>query len=137
MTIDNFEKSIEPKILERGFEYYEQDYVERVEQIETGEFHAEVQGSELYEVYVRFDGRELIESECDCPYDWGDECKHLVAVLYYIRDAEMLDETATSTIAQQIAERLSNITEQELKDFVSAYAKRNSAFREAFLDNFA
>jgi len=44
---------------------------------------SEVEGSEFepYRVRVKFDG-DLVESAvCDCPYDWGGWCKHIVAVL--------------------------------------------------------
>lgn len=29
---------------------------------------------------------EVTDWSCDCPYDWGDTCKHVAAVLFAIRE---------------------------------------------------
>jgi uncharacterized Zn finger protein len=44
---------------------------------------AEVEGSEYepYQVRVRLDAGGIVDADCTCPYDWGDYCKHIVAVL--------------------------------------------------------
>jgi uncharacterized Zn finger protein len=44
---------------------------------------AEVEGSqpEPYAVRVEFDEGGVIAALCDCPYDWGGWCKHIVATL--------------------------------------------------------
>ena len=44
---------------------------------------AEVEGShpEPYSVRVEFDEGGIIGAICDCPYDWGGWCKHIVATL--------------------------------------------------------
>ena len=31
-----------------------------------------------------------MEYDCDCPYDWGVVCKHVVAVLFYLQK-DLLD----------------------------------------------
>jgi hypothetical protein len=52
--------------------------------VEEGDsvYRGEVEGSELYEVYVELDeGGTIISSDCDCPYDYGPVCKHQAAVL--------------------------------------------------------
>lgn len=48
MNIKTFEQEIEQKILGRGFHYYEQDYINDLEQVEKGEFCATVSGSEVF-----------------------------------------------------------------------------------------
>ncbi len=41
-----------------------------------------------YQVVIELDGDELDSASCTCPYDWGDYCKHIVAVLLtLVRDA--------------------------------------------------
>ena len=83
MNLRNFEITVEPKIGDRGFSYYENDAVTEVEQVEKGEFTATVEGSEEYTVFIKLDEHQfVIDHSCDCPYDWGDVCKHEVAVLY-------------------------------------------------------
>ncbi|MDQ2694059.1 MAG: SWIM zinc finger family protein [Pseudomonadota bacterium] len=44
---------------------------------------ARVEGSGMapYRVRVAFDGSRIGDAECDCPYDWGGWCKHVVAAL--------------------------------------------------------
>ncbi len=50
-------------------------------------YEAEVEGTELYLVDVELDGdANIIDTQCDCPYDMGEYCKHQVAVLLALRD---------------------------------------------------
>lgn len=48
MNLKNFENYIEKKILARGYDYYENNYVTSVEETEENVFEAEVEGTELY-----------------------------------------------------------------------------------------
>ena len=66
MTLDNFEKYFEEKILQRARSY--SGAVLSLEEVKPGEWEAEVEGSENYIVTVLLDGTEIIDSECDCPY---------------------------------------------------------------------
>jgi uncharacterized Zn finger protein len=136
MNIHNFEQQIESKIIDRGFDYYEQDQVQEVEQVDNGEFFAEVQGSDLYQVYIRFDGDEILSQTCDCPYDYGTVCKHVVAVLYYIRDAEMLKDKPKITISDELRRICEKLPRKNLENIVIDFAKKDKNFREAFLDDF-
>jgi len=48
-------------------------------------------GSDDYKVLVEIgDHGDIINSECDCPYDFGPVCKHEVAVYFQLR--EMLNQ---------------------------------------------
>ena len=87
MNLNNFENSLEKKILARGYDYYENDYVTSVEETEDNVFEAEVEGTELYTVEVKLDDQaNIIDTQCDCPYDMGEYCKHQVAVFLALRD---------------------------------------------------
>jgi len=74
------EDEFEPRILYRGFEYFEQDRVRgmhRRKNIVT----AVVSGSQDYDVTLRFKDGELTGMECTCPYaSGGRHCKHMAAV---------------------------------------------------------
>jgi uncharacterized Zn finger protein len=67
---------------ERGQDYYHSgavfDVVRRGDQIV-----AQVEGSqyEPYTVSVDLAEEGIIDAECDCPYDWGGWCKHIIATL--------------------------------------------------------
>lgn len=87
MNLNNFESYIDKKILARGYDYYENDYVISVEETEDNVYEAEVKGTELYTVEVKLDDKaNIVDSQCDCPYDMGEYCKHQVAVFLALRD---------------------------------------------------
>lgn len=69
----------------RGEDYY---YTNRVENVvwRDGLLTAEVEGSEYepYIVQIRFDEGEIRSTDCTCPYDWGGDCKHIIAALLYL-----------------------------------------------------
>jgi uncharacterized Zn finger protein len=137
MNFPAFETEIERKILDRGFDYYENNNVIDVENLGNGEFSAVVEGSEDYEVFIEISKGKVIEHSCDCPYDWGDVCKHVVAVLYYIRDTEILGEsTDKEGVKSQLQLIIDDISEQDLRDYVIFYALRNRQFREDFTEEF-
>ncbi len=86
MNLNNFEDHIDSIILARGFGYYTAGYV--LSLVETGEhaYRAKVEGTELYKVVVEFDKQaEINFTVCDCPYVYGEYCKHQAAVLYALR----------------------------------------------------
>ncbi len=68
--------------LRRGQEYY--DWGAVVSLTRRGDVvEAEVEGSqpEPYIVHVEFDEGGITDARCNCPYDWGGWCKHIVATL--------------------------------------------------------
>ena len=86
INLNNFEQLIDTRILERGFEYYENDLILSIEQIENGYWEAIVKGSEDYEVMVRVTALgNIIESSCSCPYDLSEHCKHEVAIFNFLK----------------------------------------------------
>lgn len=69
----------------RGETYYENgDVFSAVWR--NGHLTAEVQGSqhEPYFVQVDFEGNDITGAYCTCPYDWGGDCKHIVAALLFM-----------------------------------------------------
>ena len=136
LPFPKFESSIEKKILDRGFDYYEQKNVEDVDVLGNGEFSVIVEGTDDYEVFVKIENEKVIDYSCTCPYDYGDVCKHIVAVLYYIRDAEMHKEEYFSTIEDELIEVMKSIPAKELYTYIINYAKRHREFREDFFEEF-
>jgi uncharacterized Zn finger protein len=52
----------------------------------THHYRAVVEGSIPYDVEFRLGaGGDILRHSCDCPYDWGEYCKHEVAVMFAIR----------------------------------------------------
>lgn len=82
-------------------------------------YRAEVEGSELYEVYVELDeGGTINSSDCDCPYDYGPICKHQAAVLLQLRDH------AAASPKSMTIEQLTS-TKKSLKQLLEAESKES------------
>lgn len=78
----------------RGEEYYDTGAVGELVW-RDGVLQAEVSGShyEPYNVTATFTDEGIAHADCDCPYDWGGWCKHIVAVLLaYVRDPASVEE---------------------------------------------
>src|SRR5690349_15460878 len=65
---------------ERGFEYYKQGRVSKT--IKRGlSLEGYCAGSVTYHVQVIFDRLGIKSTRCTCPYEFGGDCKHIVALL--------------------------------------------------------
>ena len=71
-----------PQSYERGVAYYYDGSVLSMER-RGDELVGQVEGSqyEPYQVRITFTGDAVESAFCDCPYEWGGWCKHVVAVL--------------------------------------------------------
>jgi hypothetical protein len=63
----------------RGWSYYNGGAVRQRMRLEDG-LETRVAGTYIYRVTVREAHGELM-TYCTCPYDWGGDCKHIVATL--------------------------------------------------------
>lgn len=62
------------------------------------EIEARCRGSypEPYRVWAHFSGSEIISVGCNCEYDWGGDCKHIVALLLtYLHEPDRFEERQT------------------------------------------
>jgi len=87
MNLNNFHKHIPPAIYNRGEEYYENDMIDHIEHVHPDTWNAEVVGNDIYSVEIKLKGNDILSWACGCPYDHGDICKHVVAVLLHIKDS--------------------------------------------------
>ena len=86
MCISDFELDIEEKILMRGERYFADGLVVDLWEPSLNCYHGVVAGTIPYDVEIHIDTDGMIlHHDCDCPYDWGEYCKHEVAVLFQIR----------------------------------------------------
>jgi tetratricopeptide (TPR) repeat protein len=139
MKLNNFHKQISHKIYQRGEEYYEYDTIDNVEHSYPDTWTAEVEGSDLYSIEIKLNGDEIVSWDCNCPYDYGDMCKHVVAVLLYIRDNRdeypVTIEVPLSDSQEQLTEILKQSNNKELISFLSKYADKHPDFYEALISN--
>ena len=87
--IQRFLNDVDSKIFRRGLDYYRSGMVECIDW-DGSHATAEVSGSEedpyLVEIDFSDDG-EVEDWFCDCPYDWGPVCKHVVAALLALQES--------------------------------------------------
>lgn len=83
---DEFEEEMTSRSLERAYDYVDEHRIGGLEEVSAGLFHAEVHGSELYDVDIRLRGNNIVFASCTCPYDYDGYCKHIGAVLLTLRD---------------------------------------------------
>jgi uncharacterized Zn finger protein len=99
------------KSFERGEEYMEYRAVRRLEK--RGDIvMARVEGSSYPpdRVRVKMEKGEVADARCNCPYDWGGWCKHIVAVLLV-----MLYEPDRVRERQSYEDLVGPLNEQELR----------------------
>lgn len=154
IPLNQFEQYIDGTILKRGLQYFKKGHVHEPEEIGPGEYEAIVEGTENYTVQLTIKNGKITEHVCDCPYDMGPVCKHVVAVIYYLQQDELeLNKKAKKakraktgqtakpveqkTVAQRIEELLDKATHDELKQFIREMATQNAQFRNLFLSSFA
>ena len=144
IQLDRFEEQINEVILQRGLNYFRKGYVTDVEEIGYGDYEATVEGSDLYTVHLHIEKGIVTEYDCDCPYDQGPVCKHIVAVLFYLQqDVLHLEEdhpTKKTTKKakkpsemEQVDKILHLLPHEELKAFVRDYCKKDKQVRGQFL----
>lgn len=77
-----WENNFSKRILNRGFNYYLDGYVEDIS-ITKNKIKAVVYGTHHYRVEIDLDGDEIKDMSCNCPYAQdGFNCKHMAAVLF-------------------------------------------------------
>ncbi|MGB4407961.1 MAG: SWIM zinc finger family protein [Sphaerochaeta sp.] len=140
MNLDDFEDAIDsPVILQRGHAYYRDKCVLSLEMTHTNHYEARVAGTQLYTVMLTLDDeREVEDIACTCPYDWGEYCKHEVAVLYALR--HQLNSTPHTLVTRpkevELAPLLEKRSKKELLSFLLDYARKSPELASALIAAF-
>ena len=87
--LDQLKKNVPGRIFQRGINYFKQgkvkDYHINYNEDNKYEIRGRVRGTYNYQVKIDLriiEDNLYFNNNCTCPYDWGDVCKHEVAVLY-------------------------------------------------------
>lgn len=145
IPLNEFEQIIDETILKRGLSYFKGGAITDFSEISTGEYEAIVSGTEEYTVQLEIKNNIIIEHNCDCPYDMGAVCKHVVAVIFHLQQDELElnqpnftipKKKKTKSVSQQIQELLNAISHKELIEFVQENSKKDEKFRNYFLASF-
>ena len=106
--------------IERGREYVQEGVVGPLTR-RGDELEADVQGSapRPYRVWIQFEGEQIADVGCTCPYDYEGWCKHIVAVLLIY--AEQPDAVE---IRPPLAETLATLDREQLQALLLKLADR-------------
>lgn len=146
IPLSEFEQIIDETILKRGLSYFKNGYVTDFAELSNGEYEANVSGTEEYTVRLKIKNNIIVEHNCDCPYDMGPVCKHIVATIFYLKQDELnLNQQNASlpkkkerkSVEQQLKDVLKKVSHNELKEFIKEQSKIDKKFRNLFLSNFA
>ena len=123
LTFANFKQVISAQILSRGRDYVRYgNILDLTFDDEELLWEAQVEGSDVYDVRVEQSADGSLACSCTCPYDMGDYCKHIAAVLYAIEAAfpDQIEATPRRKAAKRqtrhdkLRLRLEKVTREEL-----------------------
>jgi len=138
-ALDKFESVINAQVLQRGYSYFKNKAVEFLEENAQGTWTATVNGTEDYTVELTLSGKNITNQSCNCPYDGGPVCKHVVAVLYALREQAAKPPQKASKKQGKLAfeDILLNTDIEELRNFIRHQKQENRDFGEKFMLFFA
>lgn len=153
LDLNDFEHQIDETILERGYDYYQDGCIREVNDLGGGDYEATVEGTEPYTVTLHLEGNKVTDYSCDCPYDWGPVCKHVAAVLYYLREHGLGEmekdgvcisktgskekETKKKSEKQQVESLLEELPADELRSFLRRSFAEDKNLKRSFLAYYA
>ncbi|MDR1883651.1 MAG: hypothetical protein LBR26_12845 [Prevotella sp.] len=136
ILLDEFEQQVDETVLKRGFDCFKKGYVTEVDEFGDGEYEITVTDSEVYVVNLAVNGNVVTDFECDCLYDGGSICKHVVAALFYLQKdvLETVKKEQNKSKEKPITEELLEILSHEaLKIFVGNICANDDRFRKLFV----
>jgi len=153
IPLDQFEQIIDESILKRGLSYFKKGAVTDFSQISNGSYEAIVSGTEDYLINFIIENNTVVEHLCECPYDIGPVCKHIVAAIFFLKQNEWdlnnslaknplnnekqnLKKKKTKSPQQLVKELLKVISHEELTAFVGENCKKDKKFANFFLASF-
>lgn len=141
MNLTNFKNFIDKTILNRGYDYYLEGNVLESHELGDNEYRFYVQGSDDYGVVVKIDENgEILDSYCDCPYDFGPICKHQVAAYYELleRMNDMDDrERGKATRQPEIQEVLQQLSKEDLIQIIVDITEKDLTLEKRLIVRYA
>lgn len=116
ITISQIKARAGGKSFSRGESYYHQDAISNpVKRDNTIEAQCRGSYAQPYRVRVEFSNSEIAGAWCNCEYDWGGDCKHIIALLLtYLYEPEKFEakQPITEILAGKSKDDLISIIEQ-------------------------
>ncbi len=145
MTIKDFEKNISSDLLDRGNNYFMEECVDNLDEVDSGLWMAQVYGTHTYTVEVRTHKTQIKGWDCNCPYDHGPICKHVIATFYAIAENMELKKSQSKqktgkkkgTKKNKLNEIFNKTSKEDLQKFIVSQFKRDYGLRNALIAHFA
>jgi uncharacterized Zn finger protein len=119
---------------ERGLRYFREGRVVRVEFL-GDTIKAVVEGTHKYRVTIRLD--DDFKAQCNCPYDGGGYCKHIVATLIAVsKNYEEISEKKKKE-GDSINTILDSLSLEDLKEFLKGEFREDPKLKIRFKIYFA
>ena len=120
-TVDSFN---------RGMNYFKDGRVRGL-RLSGGVVNARVQGTQEYKVKINVD--RGFKSTCNCPYDFGGYCKHIVAVLLAFSEdyKSIIDEGGGEDEA--VATALQGLSIEQLRAFLKKEFSEDTPLQDHFM----
>lgn len=133
MNINNFESYINKTIFDRGYNYYMEGHIVEFYQQGENEYFFHIEGSNDYEVVVGIgDNGDILDSSCDCPYDFGPVCKHEVAAYFQLQKM-FHHETIKTDRRKNIHEVLNNQSKEELINIIISFTSQDPTLENSLI----
>ena len=127
MNIKNFETGITNIILKRGRDYFRHGHVVNLFEQTVMNWQAEVEGTYKYAVAVELnDAGEIINSFCNCPYDWEKYCKHEAAVFFALQEVLNTQRKNVEKETMTLQQLLQTKDKEELIQLILDLSSNNS-----------
>jgi uncharacterized Zn finger protein len=117
VTLAQIRARATPQSFARGEAYYRNGAI--FDTVKRGnELEGRCEGSEYVPYHVRVtldEAGNIKATSCTCPYDWGGDCKHIVALLLaYFHEPESFEERAPvqDTLMERTKEQLVTLIRQ-------------------------
>ena len=145
MTLKDFKNNISSTLLERGYNYFLDECVDNLDKVASGVWMAQVHGTDTYTVEIRTDRTQIKGWDCDCPYDYGPICKHVIATFYAIAESMELEKSQPkqgtgkkkSNKKDKVGEIFKKTSREDLQQFIVSQFRRDYGLRNAFIAYFA
>lgn len=115
----NFEGHFSRKVLNKGWQYYDNCFVDDIS-VDQDIYSAIVHGSADYDVSVNIHKGNFLNGKCNCPYALeGHNCKHMAALLYAITDENKVNEIDnTKDNSFSLLDIIESIDSDKLNEFL-------------------
>lgn len=129
LNLDFLNEMTLPQVWQRGEDLCSEGAVHLLTKQEN-EWSADVLGSRWYHVSINVENGSVASWNCNCPYDHGAVCKHVVALALAaeaIGDVEVIEE-AINILDLNSRDRFSDL--KQLKELLDTYKRRPAMMEE-------